>query len=329
MLYNFGLDVNTRSLLMCGDCNNPVAYHTDDYRSVHFDLDICDRTFDSARSGYDYFLHPNNAVTPYEDYSGNPVVTDVTWDDSTFRLEDDPNYHIPVEHTWESIDNYYDKNPAERTHAIDYWHVVPGQPIKSGSYSSDHPNATVHTIDFDGPRTTFVEGTDGFVSRTLIDPVVTERFHYRMLNAFIHKRTKNFHVGSIELTFEGSVVTATCINRDCNRKNDLGTYVQAAIRIDRDLVERPAMEAFVYQIIRHGNNHGPHWLTTRPDFYKLHAQDCDLNCNDAVRCNSGTEYSSDTEVTDVEFVMNHQRLCKDANCKCSEWLETELLSAAS
>ncbi len=330
----------SRALLMCGICAKPAVYHVADMEEDN-KHNACDRILSEFPSEVfnDFFLH-NTGITAYVDLAGQVDTQyevfkfgiDYDNEDGTFtnfRPEEDPALYINYEEReHDALMRWADKDPSEVTQAIDAWYVSPQGEYKYMAYSEDHPRRKVPVLTFEGPRTAFVEGTAGFISRSIIDPIATRNYQARLLNSFINKKTGKFHVGSIALDFAGDRVTATCVNRDCERRDDLtGRYEQAAWVFDRSLVtDRTLMETIVYTIIRHGNNHGPNWLRERADFYLMHDFACDLDHENPVLCNHNRVVtdSPDTDLNDVEFVMEHQRYCNDANCKCDEWLANEV-----
>lgn len=374
---NFGLDVSagTRALMMCGQCTTPAAYHG---VAAYVDL-TCEYDFatNGPRDGYDYFLHDASGnVTVYTDLAGQidsqyeqfqygveykyPNDETDSSDDIVYcRIEDSPEYYNSIwDNEYAALDRWYDKQPNECTSVLgDFYPVPNGMTINTTPYS-------------DSVRNVYLEGADGFTSRELLDLTVTRNYQARLLNCFTHKRTGKFHVGSIEFTFGDNTFTATCINPECNRKCDDGSYRRASWTVSRSIMERATQEAVVYTIIRHGNNHGPKWLTTRKittynarynesswflsesdkvlymaglkpnnsptsfgykeneathaDWYVMHDFSCDLN-HDGIVCNHNrVTTDAPTNLNDVEFVMEHQRYCKDSGCACSKWLANEV-----
>lgn len=329
---------NARALSMCGNCNHPTAVHP----VIEGDFTICDNDFATMelREGFDYLLHSASGnITLIRNDAGEPAnillltegveVDNQDGTTTTYRIEDDPNEYVNLEALeYEALSRWTDRNPEVTTHALDYWYVTPER-IVSGTYDTTHKNAVPRDYSFT-PATSnaFMEGMSGFFTEQGYDPEVTGRYHERLLNSFIHKKSGKFHVGSIEFSVSGSIVSAACINRECYVKTASGNYERSTISIDRSVATRDAMEDFIFQVIRHGNNHGPDWLTSRPDFYKIHFHDCDLNCGNGITCNHN-HTKVDVDLTDVEFVMEHQNYCKDSNCKCAEWLANEVPALAS
>jgi hypothetical protein len=336
---------NARALMMCGQCNEPAAYHPgEDATGLMRKLGFTPQQYkykgpcgydfstDGPRNNYDYFLHRSDNgttdMTVYVDYANNSLDQysafkygiDVDNEDGTFtnyRVEDNPDNYVSI----------WDTEYA----ALDRWHELP-----------EHANETTVVLDennpypslpynFNGDRTAFVEGLDGFIARQYLDLNTTSNYHKRLINSFVNKKTGKFHVGSIAFDFNGPMVTATCINRDCSRKCDDGQYRQVATSLDRNVVTDVAvMEWFVYMVIKHGNNHGPEWLRNRPDFYLMHDFGCDLGtvekpCN-GLSCNNNRIITDviDTDMDDVTFIMEHQLYCNDKRCGCQEWLASEV-----
>lgn len=340
-----GINVN-HAVLCCGFCNHPAAEHpinkdSDPYR---YSTD-CDRYPEEINSyGYDYYLHDAAGnITVLEDYSGNPAgIIELLdgidenfgeGDTAHYRIEDSLAQYDNGSEYADAIERWVDRDTNVCTHAAHYWYsnLRTGQVVNPTTYGKRRIPKDMrefHTNDLlDADRNVYVEALDGFMVKSYfnLDLDKTEGYQKRLLNQFINKRTRKFHVGSLAITVTAGLVTATCVNPECNIKQVSGDYAQASLSIRQD-AELTEMQSFIYQVIRHGNNHGPSWLTTRPDFYKLHFEDCDLNCGEGITCNHNAPRVNDepdVSMSDVEFIMEHQKFCSDANCKCDEWLANE------
>lgn len=119
-------------------------------------------------------------------------------------------------------------------------------------------------------RNAFVEGTTGFLIQEVYNPVLTERYAMKLLNAYKDVITHKQRVGSMEITHN----TDQTISAECVKCHALVT-----VHLNHEDLTRELMQQFVYFIISHGNNHAARWFTQRPEFYKLHAPHCDLTCD--------------------------------------------------
>lgn len=155
-----------------------------------------------------------------------------------------------------------------------------------------------------------------FTSELLIDADITERFQYKVFNAYVG-RDEKFHIGL--LTFERpspDVVQVVCKRGGC--KLNVITHVD---------VSRTEMEDFVLNCIRHGNNHGPDWLIQRSDFTRIHANNCDVAHSPQEACNANAPryFVNELNAEDFEAVFNfliqHRKFCsrKSSDCRCTHY----------
>lgn len=337
---NFGLDSrvsNGRALLMCGDCNEPVAYHTEDGYATEYNE--CFTTRDEfPRDQYDYFLHATNGVTSmtlFMDLTGNPanieaLINGVEYDGITYRIEDSIDYYDNGSSEADAIERWYDRNPKERTHALNYWYASSAESgILTGFYADNHPNRIESNLDLEPEvRNAYVEANSGFTSRVVLDELLTKKYQEYLMNIF-RDRKGNIRVGSITFSFTSTTVTAECVRDTCVYKDPItGDYRKCHMTVNLDC-DRDVMEAFIYHCIKHGNNHAANFIVTRDTFYKLHNVACDTNCgNNEKPCNSNrkvVDTNLDNELNEVEFLMEHQRYCTESACACTERI-AELLT---
>jgi hypothetical protein len=141
---------------------------------------------------------------------------------------------------------------------------------------------------------------------------ITKKYHYKVFNIY-EGNDQHLHVGrcTISTSVDGRP-QATC--KTCN-----STHV-----FPGDLNSRNDQESFVTAIIRHGNNHGPTWLTSRSDFTYMHATNCDTRHVQTEPCNTRdprilrADLAGD--LSDVQdFLIIHRRYCTQPDCRCTHY----------
>lgn len=180
-------------------------------------------------------------------------------------------------------------------------------------------------------RNAYVEGNEGFLSLKLLDETLTRKYHAKLLNVFLDKATGDVRIGSIRiLKNTDGTITARCVNASCS-----GTFggPRASMTINLELADRQDMESFVLAIVGHGNNHAASWFKNRESYYKIHKPNCQIGkaCHptDGI-CTSpvvpAPAPNEDSELNEVEFLMEHQQYCRDSKCQCDQRL-AELVPA--
>lgn len=273
-----------------------------------------------------FFSHPESTYTTvvddtlelegdtfkYEDYRLDGTIHEFFDGPGTREDEDyEDQYEPDIWPSDETLDAYQDKYPDEMTSLL-------GEPTPTHDYEPE-------------TRTAYIENEAG-TSEKLIDFQVTKNFHKKLLNIFIDKN-QQIAVGSMRFRRNtDQTVTATCVQGYCN----------ASVTTNSDYT-REDMEKFIYACIGHGNNHSAKWMRERTvttevtrifgdyygptvvtepteTFYKVHARDCDLNCDPlAATCNhNATPYLTASE--ELEFLQEHVTICSDRKCQCREWI---------
>lgn len=278
----------------CAKCRNSMPKHPlieirDEVGRI---LQVaCDRLpEDFGNHPHDYYRYNESETysTPFVDFSGG-------LDEQDFRALEDEAYAgvaLDNESSINDSDFYWvDGDPKECTSVLT-GEVPKGFKINTTAYSARNKNV-------------FVEGADGFYSIELINELLTEAYHNRLLNVYFKDgklrcgglyfeitRTKQFQIPFVKPETYLKV-HAVCGNKECLYKDSRGNYCKRTLSLEGFVFTREQMETFVYDVIRHGNNHAADWFKTRvyPDvrvldrpvrtFYKVHHQDCDLvDCDD-------------------------------------------------
>lgn len=164
-------------------------------------------------------------------------------------------------------------------------------------------------------RNAYIEGADGFTSVKLLDEVLTQKYHARLLNVFADKQTNAVRIGSIRLsTNADGTKHAECVRNDCIAKMDSVSLTD--LTYDEARFE---MERFVLAIIRHGNNHAAKWFTERDTYYKLHEPACDGLCDpNQYHCYGHT--TRPIPANEADQLVEHYRNCKTPGCTCVDLL---------
>lgn len=328
-------------LAMCGNCNQAAHYHP-----IHWEFLDCNREASSipfiGSDTEDYYLTESGAYVLPQDYSGSPANVERLLSRQGEYIGDtyyDEDAYVSVEVEANALDRWSDKTYVSAT--------VTDKDSWIGTVTREQalakPGVTEARIDRKGNlapvtdnvlsdevRNLYVEGNDGFTSRKLLDEVLTKKYHERLLNVYADRKTGQIRIGGIRIvkTVDGNI-QAQCVQNGCNGTS---LFPVKEMELLGAMDRRDAMETFVHQVIRHGNNHAAAWFTTRESFYKVHAENCDF-----AKCNETTPYcrhlTTTSKVDSVEdpvmFLMEHQRYCSDSNCTCSELLAELLPSLAS
>jgi hypothetical protein len=312
--------------VICGDCGRPQTNHPFPFNVNEPWTDVCFR--DPFDWGYPYLEYKGEVRSDYYKSTGLAYVPD--YDNST-QDEYEPN-------TWETelaaLDRWHDKATTDDgeyycTLTLEQHQqnpkVTEAVTVKTPTGYAYKPADT--NLGHLTPEQTnvYIESTSGFVARQLLDPVLTEKYQRRLLNAFINK-AGNLQIGSVILTTNSNnEVIATCINNKCNVKDERGNYVQRTITLNginpNDPLNGPTrdyMERQVYSIIQHGNEHAAKWYTSRDTYYHLSPVLSEPTTPVAIQ----DRYSDQMNDKDrISFLFDHYRFCQDSNCKCNEWLD--------
>lgn len=263
-------------------------------------------------------------ITPvdYEEDTNFPVVTD--WADDLTDREAEWQGIYDLRETQPNLSSWRDVEPTRCTTAFHWWTKT-----RSPKIYMDAPNHvpegfnadevyvnSYEALDFSNSRLMRLEFHElqSFASELLIDADITERFQYKVFNAYVG-RDEKFHIGL--LTFERPA--ETIVNVQCKRGG-----CRLNVSLDISAVTRDEMEDFVLNCIRHGNNHGPDWLINRSDFTKIHANNCDtlhsdLQCN----ANSPRYFVNELNASDFDavftFLIQHRKFCTNSDCRCTHY----------
>jgi hypothetical protein len=237
---------------------------------------------------------------------------------------------------------YRDLEPTRCTHAAHWFTTNQRTPTPYGhrhmpnTYTGrkyTHPrtftegetyNATSTPTDFES-RTELDNGTlldyyefeelQGFITERLIDLNITEAYQYRFFNIYMG-RDGNLHVGL--LTFTQSAdgrPQVTCNHKGCY-------YRTKPFVFTGDLTDRNAQEDFIHACIRHGNNHGPDWYRSRPDYAFIHASNCDASHNQDQPCNANAPripFTTASVAAAQDFLIQHRKYCRSTKCRCTHY----------
>lgn len=227
--------------IICGDCGNFAKLHSPKAHKYVCNRDryeVGDTRAIRVSDSDDFDTLQGMDVNDLNHYGPDPWLNLDRWE---------TNPEIP-----DGYDGRYDDlDPSEQTVTYDQY--------KKGI----RPKSTII------PTTSaYVEGQSGYLIAEAYNPVLTERYAFKVLNAYRDK-TGTQRVGSIALTTNtDQTITAHCVK--CN----------SVMTIDLLIAEREDMMEFTMSVIRHGNNHAAAWLRNRSDWYKIHEPHCDLNTCD-------------------------------------------------
>jgi hypothetical protein len=253
-----------------------------------------------AQSGPD----PHAKVSRDDEWDGIYASRDLYQNNSflnaTYR-DTEPNRCTVVKHWWttnHSLQGTYPDNYFPKGFSQTPTHISRRDPL-----------------NFDEPsiKSKFgFEELEGFTTTLLIDMGITKKYHYKVFNIY-EGNDQHLHVGrcTISTSVDGRP-QATC--KTCN-----STHV-----FPGDLNSRNDQESFVTAIIRHGNNHGPTWLTSRSDFTYMHATTCDTRHVQTEPCNARdprilrADLAGD--LSDIQdFLIIHRRYCTQPDCRCTHY----------
>jgi hypothetical protein len=273
-------DFTTTAVLTCGSCDRPAAEHPfitpTDYPGFYLECHREVTGFPYVSEDFtDYVVWPNGSITlpevNYFDQSGSKFV--------------DPDDYQDYDSTWSSVENYYDKNPQERTLTLEEHQGY----YSSAKYSPFNPM----------PESTnaYVEGVDGFTIKQFIDELLTRKHHAHLLNVFVDKRSGLLRCGSVELkVVKGYQLDARCVS--CNVQMPT-VYFHST--------DRHRQEDVVWAIISHGNNHAASFIRNRSTFYELAP----------MLSEPADELTPDNE---VQLLFKHQQYCHTSTCQCASLL---------
>ena len=262
-------------------------------------------------------------ITPvdYEDVTGFPVEVNFT-SDSTSREEEWQGIYDNRE-VMPNLSQWRDVEPKRCTTAFHWWtntrvpliySEAPNR-VPEGFTSDDSYVNSYEALDFTNPRLMGYEFHElqAFASELLIDAEITERFQYKVFNAYVG-RDEKFHIGL--LTFDrpdSENVSVTCKRGGCKLSVETPTDI-----------DRASMEDFVLNCIRHGNNHGPDWLINRKDFTLIHANNCDT-VHAGIQCNANSprhfinELNAQSFDAVFNFLIHHRKFCSTTSCRCTHY----------
>lgn len=317
------------NIILCGYCNEP--------KNEDHDSDSCG-LLDLIESRYYTW---EDVATLFPDYyADETLIIDESITEAT---------NISKEEEWDGVfanrervftGRYDDVEPSRVTHAVAWWtnnsrgyytdnHLPKPMRIRdkrTGEYSkvtfTETPSYDLVNdgLDFEDPRLMRLEFNElqGFVSSRLIDLGITERFHAKVYNVFVGNYDNKLHVGSC-------VITRTVDNRiqaQCSRKDCKATLIAPHF----DSITREDMETFIHSVIRHGNNHGPDFITKRSDFTYIHATNCDTNHELTAGCNALASYERFEDITTlqgteavIDFLIRHRKVCTSSDCRCTHY----------
>lgn len=315
--------------ILCGYCNAPKDdTHNDDDCGL---LDLIENNY------YTW----EDVLNMFPDY----------YEDNTLPVEDSITEatSITKDQEWDGIfanrernftGRYDDVEPTRCTHATAWWsntqhgyytdnHLPKPMKVRNkqtGTYSriTFNEGATYEQVadqlDFEDPRLMALEFNElmGFTSAKLIDLGITAKFHNTVYNIYVGDYDRKLHVGSC-------VISRTVDNRiqaQCSRKNCKATLVAPHF----DDITREDMETFIHAVIRHGNNHGPEFITKREDFTYIHATNCDTNHSHNAPCNARASYERFEDITALQgsdsvldFLIKHRKVCTSSDCRCTHY----------
>lgn len=273
-----------------------------------------------------------DSPVPY-DTDGFPIDANFLTSEVTTETEWDGIYASRDNYQRERLAYWRDVEPTRCTIATHWWSNRPNMPGYPTPYIEFHvPELKVRNhrelftieatydqryqaLDYSLPQLTkfSFEELQGFAAETLIDFNITEKYQYRFFNIFMGNDS-NLHVGL--LTLDRLERTVTCSRKNC--------YFRTNPKPIPNTTDRSVQEAFVHDIIRHGNNHGPDWYVTRKDFAFIHAENCDATHSRSEFCNAKRPLvpnPSDLEST-IDFLIRHRKFCHDSRCRCGAYYHT-------
>lgn len=166
------------------------------------------------------------------------------------------------------------------------------------------------------------EELNGFASELIINPEITHKKHLNVFNGYFGTKDRKFHIGL--LTFDNDevnkILTVKCGHGQCHyRKNPLV--------LDYSTCSLSDLEQIAHAIIRHGNNHGPDWITKRQDFTYIHAMNCDAkhDTHSTIQCNANVTPAISAASLDgsldnvIDFLISHRKHCRNIECRCTHY----------
>lgn len=271
-------------------------------------------------------------------YSDDTLILEESFVEATSISKEDEWAGIFSLRDRDFIGRYDDVEPNRCTHATTWWtnnqhgkytdNHLP-QPMKirdkrtgertiTSFTETDSYVTTSDNLDFEDPRLMRLEFNElqGFISSRLIDLGITEKFHAKVYNVFVGNYDSKLHVGSCTLsqTIDGR------IQAKCSKCNN------SLVAPHNSELTRSLMEDFIHAVIRHGNNHGPDFITKRSDFTFIHASNCDTAHDHSEFCNANqpriTHEGLSTELTASEvldFLIDHRKFCTSSDCRCTHY----------
>lgn len=262
-------------------------------------------------------------ITPvdYEEATGFPTAREVA---EEISREDEWAGIYDNREQRPNLSNWRDVEPKRCTTAFHWWtktrspkiymdapNHVPEGFNQDESYVQDY-----EALDFSNSKLMRLEFHElqAFASELLIDADITERFQYKVFNAYIG-RDEKFHIGL--LTFDR--LDENSVSVQCKRG---GCKLHVITHTD---ISRTEMEDFVLNCIRHGNNHGPDWLINRSDFTRIHANNCDASHSPTQICNANSPryFVNELNAEDFDavftFLTQHRKFCTHSACRCTHY----------
>lgn len=305
--------------LTCGACGHRLYSHP-----VSTEFTDCQRSPEPTFG--DYWVNPQNPseVFPYEDLTGNAAgITDLLDNAREWEMDDLHAYHASETERYDHIVNSWsDQEPDTCTHAIDRWLIKSDGTRVQAPYRERHlPKGFREDLDnlgTDKRRSAYVEGFDGYTTQQLIDFHLTTLYQQKLFNVYYGNVDLKLRVGGLRIERSEETISATCYHQACYNSGKRNTLTVSAEATRRE------MEDFTLAVIRHGNNHGPSWYTTRQDFAYIHATTCDTLHKQGHPCNHNHTERTLVELTDspeslrsvMNFLSEHVEVCKVDDCQC-------------
>jgi hypothetical protein len=288
-----------------------IPYEPDYRKELPYGEFTSEEVWEGIYSARAVYQEPSFGIRNWRDTEPNRVTTVKHW---WFRTEDGSRtagptaYAGPAEHL-PKVKSRRDRKPIPFTTDASYRQRYEGL---------DYSDKRLARLSF--------SELEDFHSQLLIDLDVTTKFHNTVFNAY-WGNDGYFHIGRLTFKTETSgKVSVTC-------KQDSCFYRNHALVCPEDATPEERIE-FTRACIRHGNNHGPSWITSRSDFTRIHSDHCDFTHDVTVSaCNSNQQRTLTSAATlDPEdfdevfgYLIAHRKVCSGKGCRCTHYYH--LLSA--
>lgn len=328
------LTTRSTNIILCGYCGTRKDdLHDDDACGLLDRIESRDLTWEDVLNQYPDYYADETLILDESNVTATSISKEDEWDGIFANREN--NF----------IGRYDDVENNRCTHAIKFWRYSDNNLTHAGHYTDHHMPKPMKIrnrktgdyskveftesasyeqdydgLDFEDPRLMRLEFNElqGFVSSRLIDLGITEKFHAKVYNVFVGSYDNKLHVGScvISRTVDNRI-SATCSRKDCK-----ATLVAPHF----DDITREDMEIFIHSVIRHGNNHGPDFITKRSDFTYIHATNCDTDHEAHHGCNARASYETFMDITFLQgddevldFLIKHRKVCTASDCRCTHY----------